>query len=203
MKINKIIYILTLSDIFIIGAFSLIMPLFAIFVTQNIADATVKTVGFFTAIYWLSKSVLQIPIAWFLDKREGEKDEFYALVIGYFLSALVAFSYIKVSAVWHIYGIAVLVGLADALGVPSYLSIFSRHLDRFKENIEWTVRSIGVGLSAAGAGALAGIIVDKFGFNAVFALGGVLSLFAAFSLFFIKPYLKDKDGRGIIFQIKN
>ena len=195
-KINKIIYILTTADIMMVSALSLIMPLFAIFITENITGAGIKTVGFFTGIYWISKSFFQIPIAWFLDKKDGEKDEFYAMVAGYCLLALVAFSYIKAEVVWHIYGLAVLTGLADALGVPSYLSIFSRHLDKFKENVEWTIRSIGVGLSAAAAGALAGIIVDKFGFNAVFVLGGILSLLAAIILSFIKPYLKTTDGRS-------
>jgi MFS family permease len=198
IKISRIIYILTIADIMIVSAFSLIMPLFAIFITENIIGAGVKTVGFFTGIYWISKSFFQIPIAWFLDKKEGEKDEFYAMIAGYFLTTLIAFSYIKANVVWHIYGLAVLTGLADALGVPSYLSVFSRHLDKFKENIEWTVRSIGVGLAAAGAGALAGILVDKFGFNSVFISGGILSFFAAITLFFIKPYLKTKDGRSIV-----
>lgn len=193
-NINRVIYILTGADILLTTAFGFIMPLFAIFVTNNIVGAGVTTVGFFTAIYWISKSTFQIPVAWILDKIGGEADDLYAMITGYFLSAVVAFSYIFASEVSHIYILAVLIGLADALGVPSYLSIFSRHLDHARENIEWTFRSVGVGIAAAGAGALAGILVERFGFNSVFILGGVLSLIAAASLLLLKPHLKTRDG---------
>lgn len=196
--INRVIYILTGADILLTTAFGFIMPLFAIFVTQDISGAGVTTVGFFTAIYWISKSAFQIPVAWVLDKIGGEADDLYAMIAGYSLSGLVAFSYIFASEVSHLYMLAVLIGLADALGVPSYLSIFSRHLDHARENIEWTFRSVGVGLAAAGAGALAGILVERFGFDSVFILGGILSLTAAASLLFLKPHLKMRDGHRAI-----
>ena len=199
--VSRAIYILTSADILIVSAYSFIMPLFAVFVTGQIVGAGVTTVGFYTAIYWIVKSIVQVPVAWYLDKKEGELDEFYALIIGYFIAALVAFGYVFTSNVWHVYLLGGILGVADALGVPSYLSIFSRHLDKARENTEWTMRSVGVGFTAAGAGALAGILVENFGFNSVFMVGGVLSLLSAFSLFFLRPYLKTKDGRSMIYQI--
>lgn len=198
-RIGRIIYFLTTADILLVSASNLIMPLFAVFVTREVAGAGVETVGFFTAIYWVSKSVFQVPVAWFLDRTEGESDEFYAMIIGYLISSGVAFGYLAVSTVWHLYALAAVVGLADALGVPSYLSIFSRHLDHAKENIEWTLRSVGVGIAAAGTGALAGILIQRFGFHIVFIFGGILSAFAAINLVFIKPYLIKKDGKMPIF----
>ncbi|MEK7566801.1 MAG: hypothetical protein AAB527_01550, partial [Patescibacteria group bacterium] len=146
--VSRAIYILTWADILIVSAYSFIMPLFAVFVTGQIVGAGVTTVGFYTAIYWIVKSIVQVPVAWFLDKKEGEADEFYALIIGYFIAALVAFGYIFASNVWHIYLLGGILGMADALGVPSYLSIFSRHLDKARENTEWTMRSVGVGFTA-------------------------------------------------------
>jgi len=200
-RISRAIIILTWADILIFSGFGLIMPLFAVFITGNIQGAGVTTVGFYTAIYWLAKSFFQIPVAWYLDKIEGEYDEFYAMVTGYFIWSATAIGYIFASQVGHIYLLAIAAGLADALGVPSYLSIFSRHLDRAKENIEWTLHSVGVGLSSAGAGALAGIMVEKFGFNSVFILGGVLGIASALSLFILRPYLKATDGRSMIYHI--
>ncbi|QQG46154.1 MAG: MFS transporter [Candidatus Niyogibacteria bacterium] len=199
--ISRAIYILTSADILIVSAYSFIIPLFAIFVTDQIEGATITTVGFYTAIYWIVKSIVQIPIARYLDKKEGEVDEYHALILGYFIAAGVAFGYIFARNVWHIYLLEGILGIADALGVPSYLSIFSRHLDRARENMEWTLRSVGVGITAAGAGALAGILVKNFGFNSVFVLGGVLSLISASSLFLLKPYLKTRDGRSMVYQI--
>lgn len=195
MHIGRIIYILTTADILLVSASNLIMPLFAVFVTRDVVGAGVETVGFFTAIYWVSKSIFQIPVAWYLDRTKGESDEFYAMIAGYLMTSGIAFAYLAVGTVWHLYALAAVVGLADALGVPSYLSIFSRHLDHAKENIEWTLRSVGVGFAAAGTGALAGILVQHFGFHVVFIAGGILSALAAMNLIFIKPYLKSADGK--------
>lgn len=196
--LNRVIYILTAADILLVAAFGFIMPFFAIFITEQIPGAGVATVGFFTAIYWISKSVFQLPIAWFLDKTEGEFDELHALIFGYLLSSLVAFGYIFADQVWHIYTLATIIGFGDALGVPPFLAIFSRHLDRARANTQWTLHSVGVGLASAASGALAGILVQKFGFNSVFILGGVLSFVAALSLLFLKPYLRTTNGKLVI-----
>src|SRR3989338_8737625 len=115
-RISRAIIILTWADILIFSGFGLIMPLFAVFITGNIQGAGVTTVGFYTAIYWLAKSFFQVPVAWYLDKVEGEYDEFYAMVTGYLIWSATAFGYILVGQVWHIYLLAVLAGLADALG---------------------------------------------------------------------------------------
>ena len=120
--VSRAIYILTSADILVVSAYSFIMPLFAVFVTGQIEGATVATVGFYTAIYWIVKSIVQVPVAWYLDKKEGETDEFIALVAGYIIAAGVAFGYMLASHVWHIYLLEGILGIADALGVPSYLS---------------------------------------------------------------------------------
>lgn len=191
-SIPKIILILTWVDVLVISGFGLMMPLFAIFVTRQIEGGTATVVGFAVAIYWIVKSLFQFPIANFLDKNKGEKDDFYAMLAGYGVLTLVPFLYLFANQPYHIYFLQGLMGFGDALGVPAYLAIFSRHIKKFHEGAEWTARSVPVGLASAGAGALGGIMVDKFGFEIIFILAGSLAFLATISIIFIYPYLEKK-----------
>lgn len=193
-QIPKVILILTWVDVLVISGFGLVMPVFAIFVTRQIEGGSATIVGIATAIYWLTKSILQMPVANYLDKNKGEKDDFYAMLFGYSILTIVPFMYLFASEPTHVFILQGLMGVGDAFGVPAYLAVFSRHINKFHESTEWTFRSIPIGLASAGTGALGGILADQFGFRLVFLITGALAFFALVSLTFIYPYLeKRKD----------
>jgi len=93
-KISTILLILTGVDVLILSAFGLLSPLFAIFVTKQIVGGTATVVGFATAVYFIAKSLVQIPIGRFIDKHSGEKDDFLVLIIGHLSLAVVPFLYL-------------------------------------------------------------------------------------------------------------
>ncbi|KKS69311.1 MAG: hypothetical protein UV39_C0014G0011 [Candidatus Azambacteria bacterium GW2011_GWA2_42_62] len=80
--INKVIRVLVLGDIMFFSAFGLIGPIFAIFVTKQIAGATIATVGFAATLNLLTKAILQMPVARYIDRHKGEKDDFKFMVAG-------------------------------------------------------------------------------------------------------------------------
>ena len=96
-SINKVIKILVVSDFFLNSAWGLLAPIFALFIVQNITFGNTaqaaKVAGFSTLCYWAVKSFLQIPIAKYLDKNHGEKDDFLFIVLGTFLTGLVPIGY--------------------------------------------------------------------------------------------------------------
>ena len=49
-KINQIILIIIIAEFVLVTAFGLLSPIFAIFVTEQIKDGTVKVVGFAIAV---------------------------------------------------------------------------------------------------------------------------------------------------------
>lgn len=196
-KISTILLILTWVDVLILLAFGLLSPLFAIYVTGQISGGTASVVGFATAVYFIAKSFVQIPIGRFIDKHSGEKDDFAVLIVGYGLLTLVPFFYLVAKTPFHIYLLQGLLGIADALATPSYLSIFSRHLDREHEGTEWSVRSLFTGLAGAAAGAIGGVMVDVFGFRALFLLAGTLAFFSTVSIFLIRPFIYEERARAI------
>ena len=198
MKINHVVKTLVLSDFFINAGFSVFAPVFAIFVTKQVEGGTLAVVGFAAAIFQVFKSFLQIPIARYLDKNHGEYDDFYSMVFGTTLIVLVPFLYLFATKANHIYLIQALYGIGASFAIPPWYAIFSRHLDKMQENVEWSLDSIAIGIGAALSAALGGILAEKFGFQFVFLLGGVLAIFGAVQQIKIFKDLKGKVSRGMV-----
>lgn len=82
ITVNWAVQILLLYLFAINVAGGLFGPLYAVFVVESIIGASLSTVGFALGLAALAKSIVQIPLARFLDKHLGEKDDFYALIVG-------------------------------------------------------------------------------------------------------------------------
>lgn len=174
--VNKIIRVLVIGDIMFFSAFGLIGPIFAVFVTGQIAGATVATAGFAATINLLVRALLQMPVARYIDKHRGEKDDFLFMVFGSLLVSIVPFSYLFVTLPIHLYLSQVILGVGGALANPGWFAIFTRHIDKGKEGTEWTLENVGIGLAAAGAAAIGGILAERLGFYNLFIVVGILSL---------------------------
>ena len=174
--VNKIIRVLVLGDIMFFSAYGLIGPIFAVFVTNQVAGATIATAGFAATINLLVRALLQMPIARYIDRHKGEKDDFIFMVAGSTLISVVPFAYFFVSTPLHLYLAQVILGLGGALANPGWFAIFTRHIDKNKEGTEWTLENVGVGLAAAGTAAIGGLLAQRFGFHNLFLIVGVLSL---------------------------
>lgn len=198
-KVNKIIKILISSDLVLNSGWGLLAPVFAIFILKKITlddvAAAAKIAGFASLIYWLVKSSLQIPVGRYLDKNHGEKDDFWFLVGGLFLSALVPFGFIFASYAWHIYTLQVIHAVGMAMALPSWCAIFTRHIDKGREAFEWGIESTSLGLGAGIGGAFGGIIAATFGFEVIFISITILTFFSGGLLFFISKDIEPQQKK--------
>lgn len=69
-KINPFIKTLIYSEFFITSSFGFIGPIMAIFITQQIVGGIIVTVCVAHAIFLLTKSLLQIPMGEYIDRKE-------------------------------------------------------------------------------------------------------------------------------------
>jgi MFS family permease len=184
VKVGRIVKYFILCDLALLAGWGLIDPVFSVFIIQKVGGATLITVGIAAALYWFLRSILQMPIANFLDKTNGEKDDLHALVLGLLLAAVTAFSFTLVTSVWQLYVVQIFHSFAFALYGASWPAIFSRHLDKDRVSFDWALDSTAVGISAGVSGFLGGVIASKFGFSWVFVGGAFFSLIAALIMFF-------------------
>jgi len=196
-KINKVIKILIYSDVLFVGGFGFIAPIFAIFLTENIKGGNVETVGFAAAILWIIQSLVMIPFGRFLDHHEKDLDDFYFVVVGNFLSAIVAFSYILVKTPIQIYFLQAVYAVGSAMNMAGYTALFTRYINKGKEVFSWSVRGSLVGIGSGLAGALGGIIYKNFGSKVLFSGVGFLVLLSSIIMFFVFKEIIFTDGKKI------
>lgn len=176
--VNRVIRHLVLSDFFLNFAFGLLAPIFAVFVLQNIEGSSLKVIGLATAFYWVSRTSTTVPLSRFMDRTNGERDEYYFMIVGSFLMASLPLFYIMASLSWHIYLIQLFMGLANSMAVPAWRILFTDHIDRGRTGYEWSLEDVALGTAVGASAYLGSVLADKFGFEIIFILLAILGYLA-------------------------
>ncbi len=159
--INPVIRFLILSDVVVIGAAALLGPIFALFIEDFIVGGSVEVAGIAAGVYLFSKSILQIPMAHLLDKIKGEKDDFWFMFIFTILMSLLPLFYLIIHTPLQLYIIQFALGIFTAFTFPSFMAIFTRHIDKNKESTEWGVYFTLTDIASAGFAVIGGYIAAR------------------------------------------
>jgi MFS family permease len=192
--VNSVVSTMIYSDLLVIGAEGFLTPLFPILVTTRIHGATLETVGLSLTLYWVVKSLLQLPIAKLVDSIPGEKDDFQFMFLGTILYALTPLMLLVADKPWHVFLFQGLLGAWAAFVFPTYSAIFTRHIDRHREGYEWSLHSLAIGLSYGGVAGIAGWIAQNFGFTPLIVLNTFVMLSGTFILLLAKHDIY-RDGK--------
>lgn len=200
-NVNKVIKAYIYWDLVINSAWGLLAPIFAIFLLENIVEGNVfeaaRVAGFGTFSYWFTKAVLQIPIANYLDKNHGEKDDFWFFVIGTLITGFVPFGFLLANDPWHIYTLNMFHAIGMSMIIPSSYAIFIRHTDKGKEAYESALDNTLFGIGIGVMGAVGGLLVAYVGFTPIFIVVGTLTLVSVFILFMVKKDMLPKVPRNV------
>jgi hypothetical protein len=199
--INKVIRTMILSDICVNLGWGFLSPVFAIFILERVTQSSLAqaatVAGLASLFYWVPKSFFQIPIAMYLDRHHGEKDDFWFMIIGFAIVALVPIGYIFSTTPWHIYLFQVIYAAGMAMCIPSWLAIFTRHIDKGQEAFEWSMESAAIGTGAGIAGGLSGILVGFFGFQVLFIFVSGFTILATILMLYIRDKVFIRDGHFV------
>lgn len=187
--IGRVTKILIFSDFFLQSGWGLLTPIFAIFVVDNIIGGSLAMVGFIVATYWVTKSIAQLFIAYYLDINLGEEDDFNFLIKGMIVANLIPLGYFFATNIIHLFILEFIRGLAMACIIPSWLAIFTRHINKNWEAFSWSVQSTSYGFAVGIAGAIGGVIAYNFGFKYVFIFMTILGLISTYILSKTKQHL--------------
>lgn len=194
VRVNQVIQYLTYSDILMLSGWGLVSPIIAVFFTEQIVGGSVAVAGLATTIFYLTKSIIQIPVARFVDLKKGEWDDFWTMIIGSVMISISAFLFIFAKTPIHIYLIQAFYGVGTALSYPSWLAIFTRHIDSREEGLEWSLYYTATDLGAALTAGLGGLMAAAFGYRELFFIVGIASLIGTA---FLAGATKKLKGRKI------
>jgi len=124
----------------------------------------------------------------FMDKTDGERDEFYFSIIGSVIISTVPLFYLFAHLPWHIYLIQFIYGIANSMAVPAWRILFTDHLDKGKTGYEWSLEDIAIGVSVAASAYLGSVLADQFGFRVVLIL---VSIFGYVATAVLIPIYRD------------
>ncbi|MEK7452247.1 MAG: MFS transporter [Patescibacteria group bacterium] len=192
LNMNIVVRFMIMSDVIWIGALGFLGPIFSLFIVDYIQGGDARVAGIATTIYLLTKSIFQIPFASIIDRIRGEKDDFWILMIGSVLAALIPLFYLVIHTPMQLYLVQFLYGLMLAATFPSFMAIISRHMDKNKECSEWGIYFTLTDFSSAIAATIGGIMVATTGFHALILLVVGVSLLGTFFLYPLRPFMRLK-----------
>jgi len=188
--INPIIRLLIISDTVFVGAVGLLGPVFALFIEDFIKGGNAAVAGLAAGIYLFTKSIFQIPIAHYIDKTLGERDDFWFMFIFTVFIAFIPLLYLVITTPLQLYIVQFILGLFTAFTFPTYMAIFTRHIDKEKEGTEWGIYFTLTDLTSAAFAAIGGYIATVQGFPTLIITVVIISFIGAMLLWPIKPYIK-------------
>ncbi|MFA4999264.1 MAG: MFS transporter [Parcubacteria group bacterium] len=182
---NKLVRNFIFADLMLFGGWGLVSPIMAVFVVREIDGASLVTVGILAGIYWAVRSAIQLPMAILIDKSESERDDLYLLIVGLLLISASAFWLKFVDNVPKLYVFQVIYALGFAFYAASWAGIFSRHIEKNKAAISWSLDHTFLGIATGITGFAGGYLADRFGFDVIFVAVGVASLLSAIIVFIV------------------
>ncbi len=177
---NRTIKLLMISDIFVITGFGLMDPILAIFIKENLIGGTIFTAGVASTLFLITKSIVQLPFSKYVDMHE---DNVSWLILGTFFISIVPLIYMFSEHINTIFIAQILHGIGSGLAYPTWLGLWSTHLDRKHESFEWSLYSTTVGIGVAITSVIGAAIAEYIGFVVTFSLVGIISLVGCGVLF--------------------
>lgn len=172
---NPFVKSFIVSDGLLFSAWSLIFPLFAVFVTTNIANGNIGLAASSVTTYFVVRIITEIISGKYLQKfSEGKRINI--LNIGMLLVAAAYFGFAFSNTITMIYFFWTVAGIGWGLATPTRLSLFSLHLDKNSAVTEWSVTDVINLILIAASTAVGGFIATEFGFKLLFLLAGVINL---------------------------
>lgn len=169
---NRVIKLLLISDIFLVSGFGLIEPILSIFIKDSLLGGQIYAAGLASMLFLLTKSCVQLPFSKYVDKHDHSVGW---LIAGSFCIAMVPFLYVFATRVEHIYIAQVLYGIGSGLAYPTWLGLWSTHMDRHHESYEWSLYSTVTGIGTAATAGIGAFVVQFIGFKPVFFIVGSLA----------------------------
>lgn len=190
LNMNSVIRFMILSDVVWTSANALLGPIFALFIADFIEGGDAAVAGIAASIYLITKSIVQIPAASVIDRIRGEKDDFWVMVIGSIIGALIPLSYLYISTPLQLYVVQFFYGLVIACTFPSYMAIFTRHIDAHKEGTEWGIYFTLTDFGSALAASIGGLLVATIGFHSLIVFMVFVSILGVALLFPLRPHMR-------------
>lgn len=159
------------SNIWYLGE-GMLGPLFAIFGEK--IGGSVLDISWAWATYLIVVGVLVIYIGKLSDHIGKEK----LMISGYALNAVFTFAYLLISTPAHLFIVQAGLGVAAALSIPTWMSLYAKYEDKRHDGYTW---GVAAGLNRIITGVaiiIGGLVVTYLSFTVLFLIMGTVQVIA-------------------------
>lgn len=174
--VNRVIWLLTASDIFTWGLYIVVSAFVGIYLSHKLEVDTIEILGIGTAVYHFAKGFFQIPIGVFTDKVKSDRDDIILLFLGNLLMGIPFLFFPLITDSLFYFFLQFVIGVGAAMNIVNWRKLFAKNLDNGREGFTYglydTIFSLAAVLFSVIAGFVAGISEDYF--NMVMIAIGIL-----------------------------
>jgi DHA1 family bicyclomycin/chloramphenicol resistance-like MFS transporter len=182
MKQKQLKFLLFVNLFSLVGYYTF-APLYALF--AHSFGLTPKTIS----LIWGGYSLLTAVFILLMGKIENKMKKGRMVVLGYFIYALGALSFLLVHDGKSLIIVLALNALGAGVTLPAYKTMFAKSESKGKESEQWSWLDAGNMFAAAIGAGIGGLIIGAFGFHGLFitmATIQILAAFVAYKAFFSK-----------------
>lgn len=189
MKIN-VLKNLFAADLLLVGSYGLLLPLFALFLTERLPDASIQAISASAALWLFSYAMFDWIFAAYLQHGNPTDRARGGLVAGSIFTALVPLFYIYAKDMTLIYAAQICLGVGLGMGKSSWSHIMRHITEEKHRRTVRKMRQFSNVMIMAAAAALGGLVAAQFGFDRLlwmmFLLGVSATGVSAFAVFAVK-----------------
>ncbi len=178
LPFNKAIKILLVTNSMVLMAGAMLGPIYALFVKDvggDLLDASIAG-----AIFAFFAGITTLISGRYSDKiKENE----LIIVLGYVIMGIGFLLYIGVHSIYYLFFVQALIGIGEAVYSPAFDAVYSKHLDKKKEGIQWGAWESMYYFTAAIGAFVGGILVTLLGFNFLFVVMSLLCFSSAIYIY--------------------
>jgi MFS family permease len=180
--VNKVIYLLTLCDIFVWGPWFVATPVLALFLSSKFGVNTVEYIGLGTAFYYLARGLLQMPIGALTDRIKHDHDEIFILGLGCILMASPFLFIHWVNEPWQYLVLQAVGGAGASMDLNTWRKLFAKNLETKHTGYGYGFYEAIMSLATAGFAFLSGYLsnINNQMFELILTLVGVFMVFGSF-----------------------
>ncbi|MHC1716832.1 MAG: MFS transporter [Candidatus Dojkabacteria bacterium] len=196
-RFNKVVILLTLSDVFAWGPFLIITAISAIYLANKLDGNVVEFVGIGTGVYFFTRAILQVPIGLLTDKMKRDKDEIFILTVGTILMGLPYIFYPQITEPMHYYILQFVFGIGVSLNLTSWRKLFAMNVDSGREGFQYALYETIISVATAMLSALVGTIASlgEVYFDIVIISAGIVMMLGSVWIILIYSVEKRKTNK--------
>lgn len=172
-EVNSIVKAFIVGEMMLWSAWNSIYPIIALFAIK-LPGGDIKTAASAYSTYLVVRVVFEL-ISGRMLINSGEIRKFCFTILGVGVLSIAYLGFARAISVYELFLFYAVAGCGMGIASPAKSSLFSTHLDKQRESLEWGMLDAAVFMSMALSGALGGFIAEQYGFSTLFYIALVIN----------------------------